>query len=87
MNRVYALSDEEMEALEQLHRDTDKADIHRRCDMILWSSEGLSPPEMAKRVRFSCGTVTNYIQRYEAEGLPRPDIKPRPGRAARDDRI
>ena len=40
MNRVHTLSDEEIEALEQLDRDTDKADLCGRCDMILWSNDG-----------------------------------------------
>ena len=83
MNRVHKLSDEEIQALEQLHRDTKDADVRSRCDMILWSNAGLSPPQIAERVRFSRRTVTRYIQRYEAEGLPGLYTKPRPGRPRR----
>jgi hypothetical protein len=53
MNRMHTLSNEEIRALEQLHRETDVADVRSRCDMILWSNEGLSPPQIAKRLRFS----------------------------------
>ena len=83
MNRVHKLSDEEIQALEQLHRGTNDADERSRCDMILWSSAGLTPPQIAERVRFHRRTVTRYIQRYEAEGLPGLYTKPRPGRPRR----
>lgn len=83
MNRVHTLSDEEKKALEQLHRDTNDADVRSRCDMILWSNAGLSPPQIAARVRFSRRTVTRYIKRFEAEGLQGLHTKPRPGRPRR----
>jgi transposase len=51
--------------------------------MILWSNEGLSPPQIAQRVRFSRRTVTRYIKRYEAEGLLGLFTKSRPGRPRR----
>jgi transposase len=51
--------------------------------MILWSNEGLSPPQIAKRTRFSRSTVVRYIHRYEAEGLLGLFTKPRPGRPRR----
>ena len=83
MNRVHELSDEEIRALERLHRETNDADVRSRCDMILWSNEGLSPPQIAQRVRFSRRTVTRYIQRYEAEGLLGLFPQSRPGRPRR----
>lgn len=83
MHRVHKLSVEEIQALERLHRDTDDADVRSRCDMILWSNAGLSPPRIAERVRFSRRNVTRYIQRYEAEGLPGLNTKPRSGRPRR----
>jgi transposase len=83
MNRVHLLSEEEIKALEQFHRQTSDADVRSRCAMILWSHEGLSPPQIATRVRFSRRTVTRYIKRYEAEGLPGLYTKPRPGRPRR----
>ena len=83
MNRVHTLCGEEIQALEQLHRQTDEADVRSRCDMVLWSNEGLSPPQIAQRVRFSHDTVVRYIKRYEAEGLTGLFTKPRSGRKRR----
>lgn len=83
MNRVHSLSEEEVSALGQLHRETKDADVRSRCDMILLSNEGLSPPQIAKRVRFSRYTVARYIQRYEAEGIAGLFTKPRSGRPRR----
>lgn len=83
MNRVHALSDDEIKSLERLHRETNDADIRSRCDMILWSNEGLSPPKIAKRIRFSRYTVVRFIQRYETEGLQGLYTKPRSGRPRR----
>ena len=80
MNRVHKLSDEECKALKRLHRETDDADVRSRCDMILWSNEGLSPPQIAQRVRFSRRTVTRYIKRYEVEGLLGLFTRSHPGR-------
>ncbi len=83
MYRVHDLSDQEVQALEQLHRETNDADVRSRCDMILWSNEGLTPPQIAARARFSRETVVRYIKRYEAEGLAGLFTKPRSGRPRR----
>lgn len=80
MYRVHSLSEQEVQALKQQHRDTNDADVRSRCDMILWSNEGLTPPQIAARVRFSRETVVRYIKRYEAEGLAGLFTKPRSGR-------
>ena len=83
MNRVHTLSDDEVEALERLHRETNDADGRSRCDMILLSNDGLSPPQIARRVRFSRSTVVRFIQRYETEGRQGLYAKPRSGRPRR----
>jgi len=83
MNRVHTLSDDEVRALERLHRETNDADVRTRCDMILLSNEGLSPPQIAKRVRFTRYTVVRFIQRYEAEGSQGLYTEPRSGRPRR----
>ncbi len=83
MNRVHSLSGEEIKALVQLHRTTDDADVRSRCDMILWSNEGLSLPQIAQRVRFSHDTVVRYIKRYEGEGLTGLYTRSRSGRKRR----
>ena len=83
MNRVHTLSDKEIQQLEQLYRDTKDADVRTRCGMILLSNEGLSPPEIARRVRFSRETVVRFIKRYNQEGLAGLADKPRSGRPPR----
>jgi len=83
MNRVHTLSDQEIQKLEQLYRDTKDADVRTRCDMILLSNEGLSPPEIAHHVRFSRETVVRFIKRYSQEGMAGLADKPRSGRPPR----
>lgn len=80
MNRVHMLSTKEVNALEGLYRQTNEANVRSRCQMILLSNEGLSPPQIAERVRFSRRTVTRIIQRYKVEGLQGLQTKPRSGR-------
>lgn len=41
------------------------ADVRSRCDMILWSNEGLSSPQIAKRVRFSHDTMDALLEAVE----------------------
>lgn len=83
MNRVHTLSDKEIQQLEQLYRDTRDADVRTRCDMILLSNQGLSPPKIAHRVRFSRETVVRFIKRYNGEGIAGLSDKPRSGRPRR----
>jgi transposase len=83
MNRVHTLSDKEIQQLEQLYRDTKDANVRTRCDMILLSNEGLSPPEIARRIRFSRETVARFIKRYNQEGIAGLADKPRSGRPPR----
>lgn len=80
---VHALSQEEVEALQHEHQRTKAASVRSRCEMILLSHEGLSPPQIARRVRLSDRTVRRTLDRYEAEGLAGLGDKARPGRPAR----
>jgi len=83
MNRVHPLTDREIQELVQLYRDTKNAGVRTRCDMILLSNKGLSPPEIAQRVRFSRDTVVRFIKRYDQEGIAGLADKPRSGRPRR----
>jgi len=83
MNRIHTLSGDEVKALQRLHRETNDANVRTRCDMILLSNDGLSPPKIAARTRFSRYTVVRFIQRYETEGLQGLHTKPRSGRPRR----
>lgn len=80
---VHPLRDEERQALEQLHHRTQDADVRSRCEMILLSNEGLSPPQIATQVRFSGRSVRRWIERYEAQGLAGLPSQLPPGRPAR----
>jgi transposase len=51
--------------------------------MILLSYEGLSPPQIAQRVRLSDRTVRRTLDRYESEGMAGLRDQARPGRPAR----
>jgi len=51
--------------------------------MILLSHEGLSPPQIAQRVRLSDRTVRRTIDRYESEGVTGLLNKAIPGRPPR----
>jgi transposase len=80
---VHPLREEEVEALGQQHRQTKEATVRSRCEMILLSQEGLSPAQIAERVRLSGRTVRRMIDRYEAEGIRGLLNKPIPGRPPR----
>lgn len=66
---VHSLSPEEVEALQQLRKQTDEADVRSRCEMILHSNNGQSTSEIAQLVPFSHDTVLRVIRRYESQGL------------------
>jgi len=80
---VHSLTTQEIKALEHLHRQTNDANVRSRCEMILLSSEGVSAPKIAGRVRFSGRTVRRVIERYEAEGIVGLSNKARSGRPPR----
>lgn len=80
---VHALSQAEVEALQDQHRRTKAASVRSRCEIMLLSAEGLSPPQIARRVRLSDRTVRRTIDRYEAEGLAGLQPKAIPGRPPR----
>lgn len=80
---VHDLTDKEIETLERHHHQTKVAHVRSRCEVILLSNEGLTPPQIAKRVRFSARTVRRVIDRYEVEGLQGLANKRIPGRPAR----
>jgi transposase len=80
---VHTLSQEEVEALQDQHRRTKAASVRSRCEIILLSNDGQSPPQIARRVRMSDRTVRRTIDRYEADGLAGLHNKLIPGRPPR----
>ena len=82
-NYVHSLKSQEIKALQHFHRQTKEANVRSRCEMILLSSEGVSAPQIAGRVRFSGRTVRRVIERYEAEGIVGLSNQARSGRPPR----
>lgn len=66
---VHRLSEEERADLETLRKKTKSAHQRSRCEMILYSTQGLRAPEIARRVPYSDDTVGRVIAAYEARGL------------------
>lgn len=66
---VGPLSEEAIAALEARYHQTQDADERTRCQIILLSSQDLSPPAIAKIVRWQPRSVRRVIRRYQAHGL------------------
>ena len=77
---VRTLTAEETEALRQLYRQTAQADIRTRCQMILLSVQGHPIADIAALTFFDEDSVRYWFDRYETEGLPGLEDRPRPGR-------
>ena len=65
---VRSLSQEEREALEAGLRSKD-AFVMRRCQILLASSRGLSPPKIARSLGCGSQTVRNAIHAFNERGL------------------
>jgi transposase len=78
--RYICLSPTAVETLERLYRQTKDADVRTRCQMILLSGRGRSAAEIAELTLFDQDTVLYWFDRYEADGLPGLEDRPRPGR-------
>lgn len=78
--RVRRLTPAEVADLGSTYRVTNDAELRTRCQIILLSNEGHSTPEVASLVRFSEDTVLYWIDRFETEGLPGLEERPRSGR-------
>jgi hypothetical protein len=63
------LIDTEKQNLRKLYRQTDKADLRMRCQMILLSAEGYRVAEIAQLTFFEEGSLLYWLDHYEAENL------------------
>jgi len=63
------LSEKELTALEARYRQPRDANERTRCQIILLSHDGLSPPAIAQVVRRTPQGVRLVIHRYRAKGL------------------
>jgi transposase len=77
---IRTLTEEEKLSLRELYRQTDKADLRTRCQMILLSVEGYSTAEIARLTFYEEDSVLYWFDRYEAENLTGLEDRPRSGR-------
>ena len=76
---VRPLGPEEAKVIGQLVRSrTVPAGIYQRALIVKWSSEGLTPIEIARRLPMKWDNVVKWIRRFDKEGLP--GLQERPGR-------
>lgn len=79
--RVRELTDEERAAVERLAASrTAPARQVERAQIVLLASQGRTAPQVAERLRLNAQTVRDWIRRFNAEGLPGLDDRPRPGK-------
>jgi transposase len=83
---IGTLTDEEAQALRELYRRTENADIRTRCQMVLLSAQGHSVAAIAGLTFFEEDTVLYWLDRYQAENLPGLEDRPRPGRPPKSGR-
>lgn len=71
---------EELEALENVYRNTKEVRLRTRAQIILLAGEQrMSAPAIAKIVRENDQTVRNWLKRYLAEGIEGLKDRPMPG--------
>ena len=76
---VRALGPEEAQAIETLVRSrTVPAGIYQRALIVHWSSQGLTPTEIAHRLPMKWDNVVKWIRRFNQQGLS--GLQERPGR-------
>ena len=79
--RVRSLSDEERRTIDNLaHSRTAPARQVERAKIIGLAAQGLRVPAIAQRVGLHEQTVRDWLQRFNAQGLPGLSDRPRPGR-------
>jgi transposase len=79
--RVRALTDEEREELRRrVQSRTAPARVVERARMVWTVAQGERVPRVARRVGVGADVVRGWIKRFNAEGLPGLDDRPRAGR-------
>ncbi len=77
---VRSLSKAEENALRELYRQTENADVRTRCQMILLSAQEYLISEIANLTLFNEDSVRYWLDRYESQGLSGLEDRPRSGR-------
>ena len=81
---VRPLGPQETQTIQELVRSrTVPAGIYQRALMILWSSQGQTPSEIAQRLDHKFDNVVKWIRRFNQEGLVGLQEKPGRGRKPR----
>ena len=79
--RVRELTDEERAAVERLAASrTAPARKVERAQIIQLASQGRTAPQVAAHLRLNAQTVRDWLKRFNADGLPGLDDRPRPGK-------
>jgi transposase len=79
--RLRELTEDERTALERLaHSRTAQARLVERAQMIWEASQGALSPAIAEHMRLKAFVVRKWIRRFNAQGLPGLEDRPRPGR-------
>lgn len=77
---IRSLSKAEEQALRELYRETQNADMRTRCQMILLSAQEHTVSEIAELTFFNEDSVLYWLDRYESQGLSGLEDRPRSGR-------
>jgi transposase len=79
------LGPDEAKVMQQLIRSrTVPAGIYQRALIVHWSSQGLTPSEIAERLPMKWDNIVKWIRRFNAEGLA--GLQERPGRGRKPQR-
>lgn len=82
---VRPLGPDEAQTIRQLVRSrTVPAGIYQRALIVQWSSQGLTPAEIARRLPMKWDNVVKWIRRFNQEGLA--GLQERPGRGRKPQR-
>ena len=80
LRNIRKLTEDELEKLQKLYRQTENADTRTHCQMVLLSNQGRSVAEIAGLTFFDEDTVLYWFDRYEAENLKGLEDRPHSGR-------
>jgi transposase len=83
LRNIRKLTEEELEKLQKLYRQTESADTRTHGQMVLLSNQGHSVAEIADLTFFDEDTVLYWFDRYEAENIKGLEDRPHNGRPSK----
>lgn len=78
--RAELTNDQRQALLAIVRRHNVAASLKQRAQLILWSDEGVTTKEIARRLRTSPGAVRRWLKRWGELGMEGLKDRPRPGR-------